>query len=233
MLQNKQQNQKQGKCVVSFSAGQDSTTVAAWAKENFDEVILLSFDYNQKHSVELKQAEIVAKKMGLEHHIIRANFFGDLVESALTSKSNQNVDDKHLSNSNLPASFVPNRNAFFIVLAHAFAQKVGAQNLALGVSQEDYSGYPDCRREFIDKIRDALNNGSDANIEIHTPVMFMGKDDEFQLAEDLGVLDLVIEDSHTCYNGNHEDFHEWGYGCGECNACKLRADGFRRYKEKK
>lgn len=226
-------NTQKNKCVVSFSAGQDSTTVAAWAKKHFDEVVLLSFDYNQKHTVELKQAEIVAKKMGLEHHIIRANFFGDLVESALTSNSTQNVNDSHKSNSDLPASFVPNRNAFFIVLSHSFAQKIGAQNLALGVSQEDYSGYPDCRREFIDKIKDALNNGSSTNIEIHTPVMFMGKDDEFQLAEDLGVLDLVINDSHTCYNGNHEDFHDWGYGCGECNACKLRSEGFRRYKERK
>ena len=226
-------NKHKNKCVVSFSAGQDSTTVAAWAKENFDEVVLLSFDYNQKHTVELEQSVLVAKKLGLEHHIIKANFFGDLVESALTSNSTQNVNDKHNSNSDLPASFVPNRNAFFIVLAHSFAQKIGAQNLALGVSQEDYSGYPDCRREFIDKIKDALNNGSSTNIEIHTPVMMMGKDEEFQLAEDLGVLDLVIEDSHTCYNGDRNNFHEWGYGCGECNACKLRAAGFRRYKETK
>ena len=226
-------NKHKNKCVVSFSAGQDSTTVAAWAKENFDEVVLLSFDYNQKHTVELEQSVLVAKKLGLEHHIIKANFFGDLVESALTSNSTQNVNDKHNSNSDLPASFVPNRNAFFIVLAHSFAQKIGAQNLALGVSQEDYSGYPDCRIEFIDKIKDALNNGSSTNIEIHTPVMMMGKAEEFQLAEDLGVLDLVIEDSHTCYNGDRNNFHEWGYGCGECNACKLRADGFRRYKETK
>lgn len=218
------------KCVVSFSGGQDSTTVATWARENFDEVMLIGFDYGQKHKVELIQANLIANKLSLPLRIVDINFFNQISESALFQiNSSQNINSIHLNNANLPASFVPNRNAIFITIAHSFAQKIHAQNLALGVSQQDYSGYPDCREDFIQSIETSLNLGSQANIKIHTPLMHINKAEEFALAKKLGILKLIIEDTHTCYNGLREKRFEWGYGCGECNACKLRKNGYEKY----
>lgn len=218
------------KCVVSFSGGQDSSTLAAWAKKNFDEVVLIGFDYAQKHKVELTQADIIANKLGLALHIINIDFFNQISQSALFAiNSAQNINAAHIDNSSLPASFVPNRNAIFITLAHCFAQKIHAQNLAIGVSQQDYSGYPDCREEFICSIEDSLNLGSQATIKIHTPLMHLNKAKEFALAKKLGILELILEDTHTCYNGIRETRFKWGYGCGECNACILRKNGYEEY----
>ncbi|PAF43206.1 7-cyano-7-deazaguanine synthase QueC [Helicobacter sp. 11S02596-1] len=217
------------KCVVSFSGGQDSTTVAAWAKKNFDAVSLIGFDYNQKHKIELTQAKTIAQKLGLDLHIIPIEFFSQIVESALLQNSQKDINAPHCANPDLPASFVPNRNALFITIAHSFAQKIGARHLALGVSEQDYSGYPDCRAGFIASIEASLNLGSSANIKIHTPLMRTNKAQEFALARDLGVLEIVLEDTHTCYEGVREIRHPWGYGCGECNACVLRKKGYEKY----
>lgn len=217
------------KCVVSFSGGQDSTTVAAWAKKEFDEVVLVGFDYNQKHKIELTQAKLIAQKFSLPFHIINISFFSQIVESALLQNNQKNINDPHLTNSNLPASFVPNRNALFITIVHSFAQKIGAQHIALGVSEQDYSGYPDCRENFIDAIENSLNLGSETNIQIHTPLMHLDKAKEFALAKDLGVLQIVLEDTHTCYEGNRSNYQEWGYGCGVCNACILRKKAYEKY----
>lgn len=218
------------KCVVSFSGGQDSSTLAAWAKKKFDEVILIGFDYAQKHKVELTQANIIANKLGLALHIINIDFFNQISQSALFAiNSTQDINAAHIDNSNLPASFVPNRNAIFITLTHSFAQNLHAQNLAIGVSQQDYSGYPDCREEFICSIENSLNLGSQATIKIHTPLMYLNKAKEFALAEELGILELILEDTHTCYNGIRKTRFKWGYGCGECNACILRKNGYEKY----
>lgn len=217
------------KAVVIFSGGQDSTTCLGWATTKYNEVVAIGFKYGQKHSVEIEQAKKICDKLGVEYYLIDISFFGDLVDSALTH--NGNINEAHSRLKHLPASFVPNRNALFITLAHAFAQKIGANILVTGVCETDYSGYPDCRLEFINKIEDALNKGSEVSISIETPLMFRNKAETFLLAEQVGVLDLVIEESHTCYNGDRSKKNSWGFGCGECPACKLRAKGFEEYKQ--
>ncbi|PAF52394.1 7-cyano-7-deazaguanine synthase QueC [Helicobacter sp. 13S00477-4] len=218
------------KIVVSFSGGQDSTTVAAWAKEKFDEVVLIGFDYDQKHKIELDQAKIIAQKLSLPFHIIPIKFFDQITVSALLQNSEKNVNDPYEQNPSLPSSFVPNRNALFTTIAHSFAQKIQAQNLALGVSQEDYSGYPDCREDFIQSIEKTLNKGSDTNIKIHTPLMHIDKAKEFALAKQLGILEIILTDTHTCYNGVRGTQHIWGYGCGECNSCILRKNAYDKFR---
>lgn len=216
-------------CLVIFSGGQDSSTTAAWAKAKFAKVSLIAFDYNQRHKIELTQAKIIAKKLDLPLSIIPITFFENLVESALFLNRQDSTSRMHKDHSNLPASFVPNRNALFITLAHAFSQKIHANHLALGVSEADYSGYPDCRGEFIDAIIHALNLGSQTHITIHTPLKSMNKAEEFALARDLNILDLILEDTHTCYEGIRDRRHAWGYGCGICPACELRKAGYEKF----
>ena len=215
--------------LVIFSGGQDSTTCLGWAKARYEEVTAISFVYGQKHSCEIEQAKIIAEKLGVKHVIIEADFFGGLVNSALTN--NGDVNEKHEDNDGLPASFVPNRNAFFITLAHAFAQKINAGVLVTGTCEQDFSGYPDCRRVFIDAICMALNLGGDTNVEIETPLMYLDKADTFKLAADESILDLVLDHSHTCYNGT-DKMNDYGRGCGECPACQLREKGFHEFIER-
>jgi len=216
------------KAVVIFSGGQDSTTCLGWAKNRYEEVVAVSFFYGQKHAVELRQGEIIAKELGVERHVIQADFFGSMVDSALTHNGDVNVPHPRLGH--LPASYVPNRNAFFITLAHAFAQKIGAGVLVAGMCQTDFSGYPDCRRNTLDVINAGLNLGSDSDIRLETPLMYLTKAETFALAESEGILPLVIEHSHTCYNGDRSKRHAWGYGCGECPACQIRAKGWSEFK---
>lgn len=215
------------KGLVIFSGGQDSTTCLGWAKNRFQEVEAISFFYGQKHSIELERAKQICEIMNIKHHIIDISFFKEVVDSALTS--NGDVNEKHSRLKHLPASFVPNRNAMFITIAHSLAQKVSADALITGVCQTDYSGYPDCRKGFIDLIGSALNHGSDSEIQIYTPLMYLTKKQTWELAEKEGVLELIINHSHTCYNGS-EKFNDWGYGCGDCPACKLREKGWNEFK---
>lgn len=217
------------KSLVIFSGGQDSTTCLAWAKNNYQQVEAVSFFYNQKHSIELEKSEKICKILNIKQYFIDINFFSSIVNSALVS--NENVNKIHQDNQNLPASFVPNRNALFITISHALAQKIKAQDLIVGTCQTDYSGYPDCRREFIDKIEEALNLGSDSNIKIITPLMFLTKAETFTFAETNNCLDLVLNHSHTCYNGSQVK-NDWGFGCGDCPACILRKKGFYDFKNK-
>lgn len=220
---------KDQKAVVIFSGGQDSTTCLGWAMRRYRETVAISFAYGQNHRVELAQAAKICSVLKIEHHVIEADFFGSLVDSALTH--NGDVNKQHDRIAHLPASYVPNRNQFFITLSHAFAQKIGADVLVTGVCQTDYSGYPDCRAVFIKAIEKATNLGSDADIKILTPLMHLTKGEIFKLAEKEGVLELVVNDSHTCYNGVRDKVHEWGAGCGECPACVLRMKGFEDYKQ--
>ncbi len=212
--------------LVIFSGGQDSTTCLGWAKNRYEKVTAISFVYGQKHNVEIEQAKLIAAEYDVEHVIIEADFFGGLVNSALTH--NGNVNEAHEDNDSLPASFVPNRNGFFITLAHAFAQKINAGVLVTGTCETDYSGYPDCRRVFIDSICTALNLGSDVNIEIQTPLMEIDKKETWALAEAEGCFEVVRTMSHTCYNGT-EKMNDFGRGCAECPACELRKKGYDEY----
>ncbi len=214
------------KVLVIFSGGQDSTTCLGWALKRFEEVEAISFIYGQKHKIEIEKSKEITKKMGVKHKVIDVSFFADIVDSALTSEGD--VNKKHNRIKDLPSSFVPNRNAFFLTLAHSYAQKVGIKKLVAGVCQTDYSGYPDCRDNFIKAINVSLNIGSDSDIEILTPLMWLTKKQTWEMAEKEGVLEIVKEMSMTCYNGS-EIKNEWGYGCGECPSCLLRKKGYDEF----
>jgi 7-cyano-7-deazaguanine synthase len=215
------------KAVVIFSGGQDSTTCLYWALRLFGEnnVEAITFNYGQKHSIELECAKEICKLTKVKQTIVDISFLDALVESALTSNGDVNV----INDKGLPASFVPNRNQLFITLAHAYAQKIGATTLVTGVCQTDYSGYPDCRIEFIDAIKFASNLGSQSAIKIETPLMYLNKAQTWDLARSLDCIYEVVNFSHTCYNGDREHEHEWGYGCDNCPACELRKNGYQNY----
>ena len=214
--------------LVVFSGGQDSTTCLGWAKNRFDYVESITFDYGQKHRVEIAQAQKIAQLLSVKNTLLSLDAFSQLNDSALID-STQDIGAHHRVHTNLPASFVPNRNAIFFTLAHAFAQKQGIDNIIIGVNQTDYSGYPDCREPFVKALELALNLGSEANITFHYPLMHLTKAETFDLSQKEGVLELVIDESHTCYNGDHQHKYAWGYGCGECPACVLRKLGWEAY----
>jgi 7-cyano-7-deazaguanine synthase len=216
--------------VVVLSGGQDSVTCLGLAiARKHPAIYAISFRYGQKHATELAQAELVAALYGIPFKLVDLSFFGAMVTSELT-KADGNTMQPHAYKPGLPASFVPNRNALFLTLAHAYAQEVGATTIYTGVCQTDYSGYPDCRAEFIDALSFALNVGYETGIQIVTPMMHLTKGETFALADTVGFLDVVVEHSHTCYNGDRSICHAWGYGCGKCPACDLRAKGFDDFK---
>jgi len=218
------------RALVVFSGGQDSTTCLGWAKNRFDYVESITFDYGQKHRVEIAQAGKIAEALHVKNTLLSLDAFSQLNDSALID-STQDIGAHHRTHTNLPASFVPNRNAIFFTLAHAFAQKQGIEHIIIGVNQTDYSGYPDCREPFVKALELALNLGSEANITFHYPLMHLTKAETFALSKQEGVLELVINESHTCYNGDHNHKHTWGYGCGECPACILRKQGWEAYEK--
>jgi len=216
--------------VVVLSGGQDSVTCLGLALKQFAQVHAISFEYNQKHSVELHVAAKVCKAHDVELTIMTIPALAELNDSALIAGGKQtDVTEAHHANASLPASFVPNRNALFLTTAHAFAQKVGASVVITGVCQTDYSGYPDCREEFILALQGTLNLGYQTDIHIRTPLMNLNKAETFKLAEEVGFLETVLEDSHTCYNGDRSQRHEWGYGCDKCPACELRKKGYTEF----
>jgi 7-cyano-7-deazaguanine synthase len=216
------------KALVVFSGGQDSTTCLGWAKNRFDYVETITFDYGQKHKIEIVQAKKIAELLNVPNTLLNINAFSQLNDSALINPD-LDISSKHEKKSNLPASFVPNRNAIFFTLAHAFAQKQEIDNIILGVNQTDRAGYPDCREEFVVNIEKALNIGSESDIKFHYPLINLSKSEIFKLSDKEGVLDIVLNESHTCYNGNHTTKFDWGYGCGECPACLIRRDGWKEF----
>lgn len=216
------------KALIVFSGGQDSTTCLGWALNKFNYVETITFDYGQKHKVEIKQAEKIATILNVKNTVLNINAFTQLNDSALIN-CDLDISSSHSTKKNLPASFVPNRNAIFFTLAHAFAQKQDIDNIIIGVNQTDYSGYPDCREDFILALENSLNLGSESNIKFHYPLIHLTKAETFKMSKDENVLDIVINESHTCYNGNHTTKSDWGYGCGECPACILRKDGWRNF----
>ncbi len=216
------------KALIVFSGGQDSTTCLGWALNKFNYVETITFDYGQKHKVEIKQAEKIANILNVKNTVLNINAFTQLNDSALIN-SDLDISSSHSTKKNLPASFVPNRNAIFFTLAHAFAQKQDIDNIIIGVNQTDYSGYPDCREDFILALENSLNLGSESNIKFHYPLIHLTKAETFKMSKNENVLDIVINESHTCYNGDHTTKFDWGYGCGECPACILRKEGWNIY----
>lgn len=216
--------------LVLFSGGQDSTTCLFWAKEHFEEVWTLGFNYGQKHKVENEQARIIAEKAGVPYDLIDMD--GVLSGSALT-EHDKDMSAEHERNADLPSSFVPGRNALFLSVGASYAYNRGITDLVGGMCQTDYSGYPDCRRVFIDAMETSLSLALDVDIRIHTPLMYLTKAETWKLAADLGedVLEIVRRDSHTDYNGDRSQFNEWGYGKLDNPASKLRAKGYEEAKE--
>tara|TARA_R110000744_G_scaffold17537_2_gene47423 strand:+ start:2625 stop:3329 length:705 start_codon:yes stop_codon:yes gene_type:complete len=214
--------------LVVLSGGQDSVTCLGLALKKADKVSAISFNYGQRHAVELDSAALLCAKYGVEHKVVAFDFLKDLVTSALTTEG-ADVNKPHPHKKNLPASFVPCRNAIFLTLAHGYAQEIDADTLVTGVCETDYSGYPDCREIFIGSLETTLNIGYEANIRIWTPLMKVDKAQTFFLAQVAGFLDEVLENSHTCYEGDHTTRNTWGFGCGECPACILRRTGYELF----
>ncbi len=225
--------------LVLFSGGQDSTTCLAWALERFSRVETLGFDYGQRHRVELDCRSAIrirllrenphwAAKLG-EDHTLRLEALGAISETALTRETAITMQAN-----GLPSSFVPGRNLLFVTFAAALAYRRGLKHIVLGVCETDYSGYPDCRDDTIKAMQVALNLGMERRFVLHTPLMWLSKAATWRLAEALGgaaLCALVAEETHSCYLGNREHRHDWGYGCGTCPACELRAKGWREWRE--
>jgi 7-cyano-7-deazaguanine synthase len=210
------------KAVVVFSGGQDSTTCLFWAKERYKEVIAVSFDYNQKHKLELECARDICKKYSVEHHMLDLNLLNQLAPNSLT-RTDIEVD-KDAPKEGPPNSFVDGRNLLFLTFVAIFAKQRGINTIVTGVSQSDFSGYPDCRDVFIKSLNVTLNLSMDYPFDIQTPLMWINKEETWKMAYDLGVLDVVKNETLTCYNG------VIGNGCGECPACKLRKKGYIDFK---
>jgi 7-cyano-7-deazaguanine synthase len=213
--------------LVLFSGGQDSTTCLYWSKQHFAAVEAVGFDYGQKHRVELDQARLIAHDARVPFTIY--DIRGTLRGSALI-EHDKDLAAAHERNIALPSSFVPGRNALFLTLAanHAYGRDI--LHLVGGMCQTDYSGYPDCRREFIDAMQQSLSLAMAVRWQIHTPLMYFTKAETWKLAQELGVLEIVREQSHTDYNGDRSHYHEWGYGKLDNAASVLRAKGYEEAK---
>ena len=226
-----------GGALVLFSGGQDSTTCLAWALERFDRVETLGFDYGQRHRIELDGRDTLRRGLAAQKparaarlgddHTLALDALGQVSETALTRDTAIAFED-----SGLPNTFVPGRNLLFLTFAAALAYRRSLTHLVGGMCETDYSGYPDCRDDTVKALQVALNLGMDRRFVLHTPLMWIDKAETWRLAEDLGgpaLVDLIVEDSHTCYLGTRGDRHPWGHGCGQCPACDLRANGYAKF----
>lgn len=211
---------KEEKAIVVFSGGQDSTTCLFWAKEQFKEVEAVTFDYGQRHRLEIECAKEIAKEVGVKHHILDISLLNQLAPNALTR---DDIEVEEGKDGELPSTFVPGRNLLFLSFAGVLASQVGAKHIVTGVCETDFSGYPDCRDVFIKSLNVTMNLAMDDTFVIHTPLMWLTKAQTWELADKLGVLDFVRNNTLTCYNGIIAD------GCGECPACKLRKRGLDEY----
>ena len=224
--------------LVLFSGGQDSATCLAWALDRFARVETIAFDYGQRHAVELQVRGAVrdglaainpawATRLG-EDHVLSLATLGAVSETALTREQAITLEAD-----GLPSTFVPGRNLLFFTYAAALGYRRGLRHIVGGMCETDYSGYPDCRDDTIKALQVALSLGMDRRTVLHTPLMWRDKAATWRLAEQLGgeaLVRLILEDTHSCYVGDRTRRHEWGYGCGACPACGLRAAGWERYR---
>jgi 7-cyano-7-deazaguanine synthase len=224
--------------LVLFSGGQDSTVCLAWALANFDHVETVGFDYGQRHAIELEVRLPIREKLVQDFpqwkdrlgadHILNMETLGAITQTAMT----EDVEIK-LEQSGLPNTFVPGRNLLFFTYAAALGYRRDIFNLVGGMCETDYSGYPDCRDKTLKSLGQTLSLGTDAPYEIITPLMWLDKSQTWAMAHDLGgvaLVDLIIENTHSCYKGERGKRHEWGYGCDECPACDLRNKGYRKWR---
>ena len=223
--------------LVLFSGGQDSTVCLASALQRYDRVETVGFHYGQRHAVELEARQRVlealrakfpqwAAKLG-DDHMLTLPALGAISDTSLTRDT-----EIQMSASGLPTTFVPGRNLLFFTYAAALGWRRGLSTLVGGMCETDYSGYPDCRNHTLQTLAKALSLGLDAPVTIETPLMYIDKAGTWALAHELGgdaLVDLIVEDTHTCYLGDRTHRHAWGYGCGTCPACDLRAAGWARW----
>jgi 7-cyano-7-deazaguanine synthase len=232
--------------LVLFSGGQDSTTCLAQALSKYQRVETIAFDYRQRHHVELEARLQVLSEIRLQFpqwadrlgqdHLLDLAVLGEVSETSLTRDTAFKMEQ-----SGLPNTFVPGRNLLFLTLAAAVAYRRDLQVMVTGVCETDFSGYPDCRDDTMKAMQLALSLGMDKRFLIETPLMWIDKAATWALAHELGeksgvanggqaLVNLIIEHTHTCYLGDREHRHSWGYGCGTCPACELRARGYERFK---
>jgi 7-cyano-7-deazaguanine synthase len=223
--------------LVLFSGGQDSATCLAWALARFGRVETIGFDYGQRHRVELDVRAPLrtalteafptwGEKLG-EDHIIDLSVLGQISDTALTKDA-----EIAMQANGLPNTFVPGRNLLFFTFAAAIAYRRGIKHIVTGVCETDYSGYPDCRDDTVKAMQLALNLGMETRFVLHTPLMWIDKAETWALAQELGderLVELIRTFSHSCYQGTREILHDWGYGCGTCPACELRAQGWEKF----
>lgn len=216
------------KAIILLSGGQDSTTCLYWAKNKFDEVYAIGFDYGQMHIQELKQAKKIANDANVNYKIF--NVKGLLAKSSLTEHTSH-LENSYI-NKELPASFTAGRNLLFLTIASSYAAEIGVNDIVTGVCQTDYSGYPDCRRNTIDALQLSLSLGIGVgDIRIHTPLMYLNKAETWKMAKDLNCLDIIINDTMTDYNGQMI-MNEWGMGINNNPATELRVKGYYEAKSK-
>ncbi|NBB15120.1 7-cyano-7-deazaguanine synthase QueC [Caulobacter sp. SLTY] len=225
--------------LVLFSGGQDSAVCLAWALARFDRVETVGFDYGQRHRVELEVRTAFREKLVAaypraegrlgEDHLLDLSVLGAISDTALTRDA-----EIAMIASGLPNTFVPGRNLLFLTFAAAIAYRRGIKHIVTGVCETDYSGYPDCRDDTIKALQVAINLGMESRLVLETPLMWIDKAATWAMAHDLGgrgLVELIVEDTHSCYLGDRSKRHDWGYGCGTCPACDLRAAGYRRWAE--
>lgn len=214
---------KNEKALVVFSGGQDSTTCLFWALENFKEVETVTFNYNQRHRLEIDVAQNIAKELKVKNTLLDMSLLNQLAPSALT-RNDIDIEEKE---GELPSTFVEGRNHLFLSFASILAKQVGAKHIVTGVCETDFSGYPDCRDIFVKSLNVSLNLAMDHSFVIDTPLMWLDKAETWKLADDLGAFEFVRQNTLTCYNGIMAD------GCGECPACVLRKNGLNMYLKEK
>jgi len=228
------------RALVLFSGGQDSTVCLAWALAHFAHVETVGFDYGQRHAVELTMRPRLRERLAAlnadwkarlgEDHTVKLDALAAISDTALTRDTAIEIAD-----SGLPTTFVPGRNLIFFSFAGALAYRRGARHIVAGMCETDYSGYPDCRDDTVKAMQVALTLGLDKRVTIHAPLMWIDKAGTFAMAEEIGgsdLLDVIVEDTHSCYLGDRSKRNDWGYGCGACPACRLRAQGFAKFMER-
>ncbi|RDW17424.1 7-cyano-7-deazaguanine synthase QueC [Oceanobacillus chungangensis] len=208
------------KAIVVFSGGQDSTTCLFWALKTFKEVEVVTFDYNQRHAAEINCAKEIADELGVKQHILDMGLLNQLAPNALTRETIEVEDGE---DGELPNTFVPGRNLVFLTFAGILGYQLGARHIITGVCETDFSGYPDCRDEFVKSLNVTLNLSMDHKFVIHTPLMWLNKAETWKMADDLNALEYVRTKTLTCYNGIKGD------GCGTCPSCKLRLNGYKEF----
>lgn len=231
----------QGAALVLFSGGQDSTVCLAWALQRYERVETIGFDYGQRHAVELSQRPVIldeikrrfpewAPRLGEDHRLGLATL-GQISETALTRDTAFAMTD-----AGLPNTFVPGRNLVFLTYAAALGYRRGLHTLVGGMCETDFSGYPDCRNATLQTLNEAISLGMDVPFAIQTPLMWVDKAGTWAMAEEIGgsvLVDIIVEHSHTCYLSDRTTRNAWGYGCGTCPACALRAKGWEQWQARR